>query len=83
MSENYNVLVREVFAVLLFAAIFVLPWWIVMLLGVGGILIFDLFVEVLVVGWYIDVLFNPGGVPQLTLFLAITLIVVRVIKAYL
>lgn len=83
MSENYRILIREVSALLLFVSAFLVPWWLVVLLGVIGMVFFDLFVEALIVGWYLDVVFSPGGVPQLTVFLAAVLIVTELIRRYL
>jgi hypothetical protein len=54
---------RFLFIILLVAAFFLFPWWVVFILGIIGSLLFNNFFEIILLGIMYDVYFHIPGLP--------------------
>lgn len=63
MKKSFSPVRRVVFDCVLLLSIFLLPWWLVMVVGMIGVIIFGGFYEFIVAGIVLDLLYLPieGG----------------------
>lgn len=63
MYMSMYILKRILFTIILFVAIFMVPWWVAFIISVGGIFYFKSYYEALVLGAFFDVLYGaPANV---------------------
>jgi len=63
MKQTTSQVRRVIFDAVLLISIFLLPWWIVMVIGMVGVIVFGGFYEFIVAGVFLDLLYLPieGG----------------------
>lgn len=85
MFSSKQLIIRSVFSFAMFLSFFLLPWWWVLLWGVGGTILFRYFFEIGLLGFAYDGLFNPFGIPWITTFtlcLLVVMVIIRNAKAF-
>lgn len=56
-----SILKRIIFTIILFLAIFVAPWWVALIISIGGIFYFKSYYEAIALGAFFDILYGVSA----------------------